>query len=119
MRKRCGESEQKVGVWERNREIAAETAEVKKKDSPRLTVGQDGVRFSSADTNFVLKLGAHIQADGRFFIGDHIPVNDTFLLRRVRPIFEGTVFKDIDYRLMLDFGANTSTASTVQDAYIN
>src|SRR5205823_10710374 len=65
LRKQIQELDQKVRALERNREIEAETAEVKKKDSPRFTVGQDGVRFSSADTNFVLKLGAHIQADGR------------------------------------------------------
>src|SRR2546430_17515593 len=115
MRKRCGESEQKVGVWERNREIAAETAEVKKKDSPRLTVGQDGVRFSSADTNFVLKLGAHVQADGRFFIGDHIPVNDTFLLRRVGAGFFGGGFLEFDHSFMLEFCGNNSTANRSEE----
>jgi len=119
LKKQIQSLDQKVRAMERNRELDAEAAEAKKKESPRFSVGQDGVRFSSADTNFVLKLGAHVQADARFFIGDHIPVNDTFLLRRVRPIFEGTVFKDIDYRLMLDFGANTANANTVQDAYIN
>jgi len=119
LKKQIEALDQKVRVLERNRELETESAETAKKDASRLVVGQEGISFSSADTNFVLKLGAHLQADGRFYLGDHIPVNDTFLLRRVRPIFEGTVFKDYDYRLMLDFGANTATANTVQDAYIN
>src|SRR5580765_8103721 len=95
LKKQIQELDQKVKAMERNRELDAEAAQAKTKESPRLSVGQDGVRFSSPDTNFALKLGAHVQADARFFLGDHIPVNDTFLLRRVRPILEGTVFRDI------------------------
>ena len=126
LKKQIQALDQKVRVLERNRELEAEAAEAKKSESPRLTIGQNGVSFSSADTNFVLRLGAHLQFDGRFFINDRIGVNDTFLLRRVRPILEGTVFKDYDYRLMLDFGANNSGTSAntgnnamVQEAYIN
>jgi len=119
LKKQIQELDQKVRVLERNRELEKEAADAKKSDTPRLSAGQDGFSFSSADTNFVLRVGAHVQADGRFYLGDHIPVNDTFLLRRVRPIFEGTVYKDFDYRLMLDFGANTSGPNTVQEAYAN
>src|SRR6185436_5205327 len=47
--------------------------------------------------------------------------SDTFLLRRVRPIFEGTVFENYDYRVMLDFGQGVSSSAAnngfVQDAY--
>ena len=116
LRKQIQELDQKVRVLERNHEFEVEAAEARKKEAPRLSAGQDGFSFSSANSNFVLRVGAHIQADARFYLGDHIPVNDTFLLRRVRPIFEGTVFKNFDYRLMLDFGANTATANTVQEA---
>lgn len=119
LKKLVQDLDQKVKILERNRELESETAAAKKSDSAKLTVGQKGVIFTSADTNFTMRLGLHLQADARFFLDDHIPVNDTFLLRRVRPIFEGTVLKDFDYRLMLDFGANTATANTVQDAYVN
>src|SRR2546421_9755822 len=119
LRTQIQELDQKVRALERNRELEAEAAQATKSSTPRLAAGQDGFSFSSADTNFLLRVGAHLQADGRFYLGDHIPINDTFLLRRVRPIFEGTIFKNYDYRLMLDFGANTGTANTVQDAYVN
>src|ERR1051326_1396436 len=118
LKKQVQELDQKIKVLERNRELETQAAETNKKEA-RLTAGEGGFSFGSADSNFVFRVGAHIQADARFYLGDHIPVNDTFLLRRVRPIFEGTVFKDYDYRLMLDFGANTPTANTVQEAYIN
>ncbi len=92
-------------------------------DSPRLTAGPSGFTFSSADTNFVLKVRGYVQADARFYVNDHSPVNDTFLLRRVRPIFEGTVFQNYDYRIMLDFatGINSSSANNgfLQDGYLN
>ena len=119
LKKQIQELDQKMKALEQNRQLETEAVEAKKKETPRLTAGQNGFSFSSADSNFVLRVGAHIQADGRFFLGDHIPVNDTFLLRRVRPLFEGTVFKNYDYRLVLDFGANTAPANTVQDAYVN
>src|SRR6266567_3770761 len=98
LKKQIQALDQKVRALERNRELEKETAETAKNDASRLTVGEEGVSFSSANTNFVLKVGAHLQADGRFYLGDHIPINDTFLLRRVRPVFEGTIFKDYDYR---------------------
>src|SRR6185503_15793028 len=85
--------------------------------------GAGGSSLRSADTNFVLKLRGYVQADSRWFLNDKIDANDTFLLRRVRPIFEGTVFDKYDFRVMLDFGsgANSSAANNgfVQDAYLN
>jgi phosphate-selective porin OprO/OprP len=93
-----------------------------KKGTTIVTAGSNGIEFRSADTNFVLKIKGYVQADGRFFIDDHIPVNDSFLIRRARPIFEGTVFKKFDYKLMLDFGsgvtASASNDSYLQDAYM-
>jgi phosphate-selective porin OprO/OprP len=41
---------------------------------------------------------------------------DSFFLRRVRPIFEGTVYKHFDFRIMPEFGGGTTT---VQDAHLD
>ena len=66
----------------------------------------------------MLKLRGYIQADSRFFADDHVggAANGTFLLRRVRPIIEGTVFEKYDFRLMLDFGSGV-TASAANNSY--
>ncbi len=40
---------------------------------------------------------------------------DTFLFRKIRPLFEGTLFNQIDYRLMPDFGQNNPQ---VQEAFL-
>jgi phosphate-selective porin OprO/OprP len=123
LKRQIQELDQKVRVLERKAELDNETTQTKSQASPRLTAGVDGFSFSSADTNFVLKLRGYVQTDARFYLGDNIPANDTFLMRRVRPIIEGTVYKYYDYRIMLDFGsAITSSASNngfLQDAYLN
>ncbi len=123
LKKQIQELDQKVRILERKAELNQEADETKAKEAPRLSAGANGFSFSSADTNFLLRIRGYVQADGRFYQGDHIPINDTFLLRRVRPIFEGTVFKNYDYRVMLDFGSGlTSTANNdglLQDAYLN
>jgi phosphate-selective porin OprO/OprP len=123
LKKQIQELDQKVRILERKGELEAEGPQTKASGAPRLTAGTEGFSFSSADTNFVLKLRGYVQADARFYLEDHIPANDTFLMRRVRPIFEGTVFKNYDYRIMLDFASGISSSSLnngfLQDAYLN
>lgn len=88
-------------------------------ESPRLPVrvGPDGFALESADRAFVLKIRGYLQGDARFFIdaGDSGPAH-TFVVRRARPIFEGTVFRYFAFRLMPDFGGGTAT---VQDAHVD
>lgn len=103
------ELDQKLRIAERNQELATEAAAARAKEAPRLTVGPSGFGFSSADTNYVLKLRGLVQLDTRSFLNDN-PLsqgNDTFLLRRVRPIIEGTVLRDIDFQLVPDFGGSS------------
>jgi phosphate-selective porin OprO/OprP len=119
------ELEQKIRVLDRKNELAAEAAAEKAKTTPVVSAGPGGFQFRSADTNFVIRLRGYVQADARFFPNDHAAgaVNDTFLMRRVRPILEGTVYEKYDFRLMLDFASGiTSSAANngfVQDAYLN
>lgn len=77
---------------------------------------QDGFFLQSPGGDFKLKLRGYVQADARAFpfpSGD--TGKDTFLLRRVRPIFEGTVYKWFDFRIMPDFGGGSTS---LQDAYL-
>jgi phosphate-selective porin OprO/OprP len=110
------ELEQKVLVLERKDELRQEAEAEKAKASTSVTSGKDGFSIKSADNAFVLKLRGYVQLDGRFFSDDRQkPGIDTFTLRRVRPIFEGTVYKIFDFRLMPDFGQGTTT---LYDAYL-
>jgi len=83
----------------------------------QVSAGPDGFALESADRAFQLRLRALVQTDGRFFFGDtRPPLGDTFVLRRARPIFEGTVFRIVEFRLMPDFGGGTTV---LQDAYLD
>ena len=78
---------------------------------------QDGFFLQSPNGDFKLKLRGYTQADARFFPFDSGDTgNDSFFLRRVRPIFEGTVYKYFDFRIMPDFGGGTTV---LQDAYMD
>src|SRR5207247_2362894 len=117
--------DQKVKALEQEHELERETAEKKAKTTPMVTLGSNGLVVRSADSNFLINLHGYIQADGRFHLDDHSPVNNTFLLRRVRPIIEGSVYDKFDYRLMTDFGSGNASGSTsannalIDDAFVN
>ncbi len=78
---------------------------------------QDGFFLQSPNGDFKLKLRGYAQADARLFPFDSGDTgNDSLYMRRVRPIFEGTVYKWFDFRIMPDFGLGTTS---IQDAYMD
>jgi phosphate-selective porin OprO/OprP len=109
--------DQKMRILEQRLELEHENAATKAKETPVLSAGKEGFILKSADGDFLLRLGGILQVDERFFIDDyqHLAA-DTFLLRVARPIFEGTVFKYYDFRIMPDFGLGTTV---LQDAYLD
>lgn len=122
LREQIDALDQKVRVLERQKELDVEATDAKAKETPKIVVGDKGLSVASADTNFVFQLHGLLQIDNRTFFEDRLPNgkaiqgNDTFLLRRARPIFSGTVYKDFDFYFAPDFGG-----SSVQifDAYLN
>ncbi|MDD5139942.1 MAG: porin [Verrucomicrobiales bacterium] len=111
------ELDQKVRILARERELDQEAAAALAKTQPKLTVGPGGLTASSADSNFVFSLKAVLQVDDRTFLdGSGAKGNDGLLLRRARPIFQGTLYRDFDFVFVPDFGG-----SSVQifDAYAN
>jgi phosphate-selective porin OprO/OprP len=109
--------DQQVRILQRQRELDQDAAVAKAATAPKITLGQNGFSFSSADSNFVTQIHGLVQADSRTFFHDgNINGNDGFLLRRARPIFTGTVFKNFDYNFTPDFGGSVVQ---IQDAYLN
>ncbi|HYO95303.1 MAG TPA: porin [Polyangiaceae bacterium] len=93
--------------------VAAEPKEV----PPTVKSSKEGFSLQSDDKSFVLKFRGYIQADTRLFFDDVDPQPaHTFLLRRVRPIFEGTLYQYFSFRLMPDFGGGQTT---IQDAHVD
>jgi phosphate-selective porin OprO and OprP len=117
--------DQKLKVLERQRELDQENAAETAKNLPAVSLGLNGLVVRSADSNFLMNVHGYVQADARFYANDHNPANDTFLLRRVRPIIEGTVYDRFDYRFMADFGSGNVNGSSagnnalLDDAYVN
>jgi phosphate-selective porin OprO and OprP len=114
---RLDELDQRLRVLERRDEIADEQAAEKAKTAVSTTAAKDGFSFKSADNAFQIRFRGLIHFDARVF-GDDVerPGVDTFLLRRVRPILEGTVFKIFEFRFTPDFGGGTTV---IQDAYLD
>jgi len=122
--KRVDELEQEVKALKRNREVDKENAKEQAKQTPTVSLGMNGLNVRSGDSNFIMYAHGYAQIDGRNYFGQKT-TPDTFLLRRVRPIVEGTVWQDVDYRLMLDVASGNVTGSTannvsiLDDAYVN
>jgi phosphate-selective porin OprO and OprP len=114
--------DQKVRVLERQKELDTESADAKAKESPKIIIGNAGLSAASGDSNFVFQLHGLLQVDNRTFFNDNdshgksIQGNDTFLLRRARPIFSGTVYKDFDFLFVPDFAGSSAQ---IFDAYLN
>jgi phosphate-selective porin OprO/OprP len=82
-----------------------------------LSIGPSGFMMRSADTNFSLRVRGLLQTDSRSYLDDGgVEDNDTFLLRRARLIFQGTVFRDFDFLLVPDFGGTSSPS--IRDAWL-
>jgi phosphate-selective porin OprO/OprP len=111
-----------AGAWALVLSVAAGSlalAEEPKKpvDPPKLTAGAEGFALQSSNGDYRLQLRGYVQFDGRFFSSDAgLLATDTFLLRRVRPIFAGTVGRHFDFQIMPDFGVGTTV---LQDAWLD
>jgi phosphate-selective porin OprO/OprP len=86
-------------------------------DVPKVTAGPEGFTLQSASGDYRLQLRGYAQFDGRFFSGDAGALAiDTFVLRRVRPVLQGTLGKYFEFQIMPDFGGGTTV---LQDAWLD
>src|SRR6185437_13655618 len=117
LKQRIEELDWKVRILEGDSNQEKQSVDLEVRTAPKMTFGERGFSLGSADGNFAINLRGVLQLDSRTFFKDGgIKGNDGFLLRRARPIIEGTVFQDFDFVFVPDFGG-----STVQifDAYLN
>jgi phosphate-selective porin OprO/OprP len=81
-----------------------------------IKASSEGFSLSSPDKSFLIKLRGYLQADTRLFASDaDRPGSSTFLVRRARPLVEGTLYGVFDFRLLTDFAAG---APALWDAYL-
>src|SRR5579863_6823037 len=85
-------------------------------NAARVTADLSGFTIQSNDKNFLLKIGADLQADSRMVVSEGSGSTvDSFVLRRIRPTFSGTVFQYVDYFFRPDFGQGSTV---IYDAYV-
>jgi phosphate-selective porin OprO and OprP len=116
-KQRIQELDQKVKILERSRKLEIEATKAKAKEAPQIKLGAEGFSLASADKNFAVQLKGVLQVDSRTFLDDAgIVGNDSFLLRRARPILQGTVYRDFDFLFVPDFAG---ASPQIFDAYLN
>jgi phosphate-selective porin OprO/OprP len=114
------ELDRKVRALEQRQSADAEAAKARAATAPKFTAGATGLKFTSADTNFVFGIKGMVQADSLTYFGDN-PLNegnDTFGIRRVRIVAKGTVYRDIDFDIVPQWGGVNDHGSNLQDASI-
>jgi phosphate-selective porin OprO/OprP len=79
--------------------------------------GPDGFTLQNEAGDYRLQIRGYAHYDGRFFAGDDGALAvDTFLLRRARPILQGSLGRHVEFNLTTDFGAG---AAVIQDAWVD
>jgi phosphate-selective porin OprO/OprP len=114
------ELEAKVDQLARQSAEQAAQTEKRSREQPRLSVGASGIRFASADTNFTFRLRGLIQADSATYFDDNplLQGNDGFSIRRVRASLHGTLYRDIEFAVIPQWGGVNTQGSILQDAYV-
>lgn len=109
LKQRVDDIDQQVRIVGRKQEIEQEAAAARAKDGPQAVAGRDGFGVRTADNQFAFRLRGYLQADARVYDDEaQTAAPDTFTLRRVRPIFEGTLFGKYGFRFMPDFGQGST-----------
>jgi phosphate-selective porin OprO and OprP len=105
-----------AGPAARAQEKPAPSPEAQTADA-QASASAEGFQIGSEGGDFRLQLRGYAQVDGRFFAGDEAgEALDTFLVRRVRPILQGTLARHFDFNLAPDFGGGVTV---LQDAYLD
>jgi phosphate-selective porin OprO/OprP len=115
LRREIEDQKQRLLILERKLEIQDEATKAAATTAPKITASASRFQIGSADGANFIRLRGTLFADARAYGGDSAPETaDTFLLRSVRPTFEGTFGGIYDFRFTPDFG---SGRSTIVDAY--
>lgn len=102
--------DQRLRIVERKLELQAEEALAKAPTTPVVAYNEKGLSLRSPDGAFELKLKGGLQLDQRsFFDDDGVPLNDSFLFRRIRPSLEGTLGPLLAFRIVPELAEDTVT----------
>jgi phosphate-selective porin OprO/OprP len=84
--------------------------------APVVRAGPEGFSLRSGAGDFEIRLRGYLQVDGRWFVADEEGRGtDTIVVRRARPILEGTLYRIFAFRFMPDFGGGQTV---LYDGYL-
>lgn len=102
--------DQRLRVVERKLEIQAEDALAKAPALPVVAVSEKGLSVKNAKGDFEIRLKGGLQLDHRGFFGDDaLPLNDSFLFRRIRPSLEGNFGPLVAFRIVPELADDTAS----------
>src|SRR5690606_9011509 len=115
LEQRLERQEQALRVLQRRLEIQDDAAAAAQAGAPQVRASATRFSIASADGGNSIRLRGVLHADGRQVNGDAVPATaDTFLLRRVRPTFEGSFGGLFGFRFTPDFAGGRTI---ILDAY--
>lgn len=107
--------EQRLAADEAAKAAAAAPAPAANPNSLVGAFGPQGFVLQTADGSNQIRLRGNVSVDYRDFSDNVTPTSDdTFLIRKLRPILEGTLENRYDFRFMPDFGLGKTI---IQDAW--
>jgi len=109
LRAQIQQLDQQLRILERKQEIRDEEAAAAAKAAPRIAITDKSFAFASGDGADSVRIGGLIQLDSRLFFNDGGGVlNNTFVLRRARPIVDGTFEKIYSFQFVSELGGTGS-----------
>jgi phosphate-selective porin OprO/OprP len=115
LRREIEDQKQRLLILERKLENQQDAAAAAAATAPKITINASRFQIGSTDNSNFIRFRGTLFADNRAYAGDSAhETADTFLLRSVRPTFEGTFGNIYDFRFTPDFG---SGRSIIVDAY--
>ncbi|MFI5321418.1 MAG: porin, partial [Myxococcota bacterium] len=110
--------ESELALVKRKLEVKQEEDETKAQTAALVSADKSGFQITSPDkTTFRLRIRGYAHFDSVTFLEkSSLLARERFQVSRARPIIEGTLLENIDFRLMPDFAGGSPT---LFDAYIN
>jgi phosphate-selective porin OprO/OprP len=118
--------QEQVNLLQRKQEVVEKKQEVvekkqvekqpNNKKAANIEYGEGGLKISSPDKKYSIKVGGYGQLDSRTYFNDKSGNSDQFLLRSTRAVFDFDIDEKFSSKIALDFG---SGQSRVADGYID
>jgi phosphate-selective porin OprO/OprP len=115
LREQIRRLDERLHQLEQKQQLKEQEAAAVAKAAPKIAITDKGFTFAAGDGANSVSIRGLVQLDSRLFFGDGGGVvNNSFVLRRARPIVEGTFGKIYSFQFVSEFGG--TGAPSILDA---